>query len=252
MIFAALTIFPELFNNFKQYGIVGRAVKNNIIKIKTYNIRDFAKGKHKITDDRPYGGGYGMVMKPEPLAEAIRTVKKDLQTAKTILLTPQGKPFNQKTAIMLSAEKEIIFLCGRYEGVDERICADFIDEELSIGDFVLTGGEIPAMAVIDAVTRLLPESLGCKNSADNDTFSDNLIEYAHYTRPQTFEGKKTPDILLSGNHQAIENWRLENALKRTFLKRFDMLKARNFSDKEIKILQNWQADIQKLIDADGD
>jgi len=247
MIFAVLTIFPDLFDDFKKYGIIGRAVKNNIIQINTYNIRDFAKGRHKITDDRPYGGGFGMVMKPEPIAKAIREAKKELQTAKIILLTPQGSRLNQKTAVILSLEKEIIFVCGRYEGVDERIYSDFIDCELSIGDFVLTGGEIPAMAVMDAITRLLPSSLGCEDSAANDTFSDNLIEYAHYTRPKIFEGKKVPDVLLSGNHGAIENWRLDNALKRTFLKRSDLFEKRSFSEEEIKILKNWQADIQKLI-----
>ncbi len=250
MDFAVLTIFPEMFIPFWEHGIIRRAVEQDKISASAINIRDFAEGRHHVTDDRPYGGGCGMVLKPEPLARAIRDVKKRQPSSKTILMTPQGRVFNQNVACELASEDGLIFVCGRYEGVDERICQDFTDDEISIGDYVLTGGELAVMVIIDAVTRLIPGVLGGADSAEKDSFSEGLLEHAHYTRPQTFEGMAVPDVLLSGHHKEIERWRLETSLIRTFLKRPDLLKDRSpLSKQELKILEKWYFDIGKIIQA---
>jgi tRNA (guanine37-N1)-methyltransferase len=189
-----------------------------------------------------------MVMKPEPLAASIRAAKADLPSSKTILLTPQGRVFDQNTAQELaSSEEGLIFVCGRYEGVDERICQDFTDDEISIGDYVLTGGELAAMVIIDAVTRLIPGVLGGADSAEKDSFSGDILEHAHYTRPRTFEGSSVPEVLLSGNHKEIEKWRLETSLIRTFLKRPDLLEKRQLSRQETDILEKWRSDIENII-----
>jgi tRNA (guanine37-N1)-methyltransferase len=203
MKFFVLTIFPEMFDPFWEHGIIRRAIDKEQIIVSTLNIREFAKDKHQVTDDRPYGGGSGMVMKPEPLAGAIRAAQRQFPSAKTILLTPQGRVFDQATAHELAALKGLILVCGRYEGVDERISHDFIDDEISIGDYVLTGGELAAMVVIDAITRQIPGTLGAEDAAEKDSFSNGLLEHAHYTRPQVFEGQAVPDILLSGHHEEI-------------------------------------------------
>ncbi|MBW1940482.1 MAG: tRNA (guanosine(37)-N1)-methyltransferase TrmD [Deltaproteobacteria bacterium] len=249
MDFDVLTIFPEMFKPFWEHGMIRRAIEQDKISASAINIRDFAKGRHSPTDDRPYGGGCGMVMKPEPLAAAIRAAKKKSPSSKTILATPQGRSFDQDLARELALQEGLILVCGRYEGVDERICNDFIDEEISIGDYVLTGGELPAMVIIDAVTRLIPGVLGGVDSAEKDSFSGSLLEYAHYTRPGSFEGEEVPDVLLSGNHKAIENWRLEMSLKRTFLKRPDLLENRPLNKQEIKILEKWCLDLERIIQA---
>lgn len=246
MNFVVLTIFPEMFNPFWEFGIIRRALLRKKISALTLNIRDFAKGKHRITDDRPYGGGCGMVMKPEPLAGAIRAAKKKVPESKTILLTPQGRTFNQNVARELASFDGLILISGRYEGVDERICHDYIDYEISIGDYVLTGGELAAMVVIDAVARLIPGVLGSSDSAEKDSFSCGLIEHAQFTRPRTFEGEDVPEVLVSGNHGEIEKWRLETSLIRTFLKRQDLLKNRSLSSQEIEILKKWCRDIEKI------
>lgn len=247
MDFTVLSIFPEMFESFFGYGIIRRAVESRRIVASSINIRDFARGKHMVTDDRPYGGGCGMVMKPEPLADAIRAAKKKSPLSKTLHLTPQGRTFNQKIAHELAEYEGLILICGRYEGVDERICTRFIDDEISIGDYVLTGGEIAAMIVIDAVTRLIPGVLGGEKSSEKDSFEDGLLEHGHYTRPRSFEGDDVPDVLLSGNHKEIENWRLEASLKRTFLKRPDLFKNRALSNQEKNILKKWHQDIEKII-----
>ncbi len=249
MDFIALTIFPEMINPFLAHGIIRRAIEREMVSATSINIRDFAQGKHKVTDDRPYGGGCGMVMKPEPLAAAIRASKKRLPKAKTIHLTPQGRTFDKDMARELALFDGLILICGRYEGVDERICNDFVDYEVSIGDYVLTGGELAAMIVMDAVTRLIPGVLGGEDSAEKDSFEGGLIEHAHYTRPQDFEGEMVPEVLMSGNHGAIDAWRFETSLIRTFLKRPDLLKARSLSSQEIEILKKWCADIEKIISA---
>jgi tRNA (guanine37-N1)-methyltransferase len=247
MNFTVLTIFPKMFDPFWEHGIIRRAIDQKKISVSAVDIRDFAEGKHRSTDDRPYGGGCGMVMKPEPLAAAIRAATKKAPFAKRILLTPQGRRFDQRVANELSALKGLILICGRYEGVDERICQDFIDDEISIGDYILTGGELAAMIMIDALTRLIPGVLGDKDSAEKETFSDSVLKHGQYTRPSSFEGRDVPEVLLSGNHKEIDKWRRETSLIRTFLKRPDLLKNRVLSKEEINILKTWCIDIEKII-----
>ena len=248
MNFLVLTIFPGMFDPFWEHGIIRRAIERQQISAAAIDIRDFAEGRHRVTDDRPYGGGCGMVMKPEPLAGAIRAAKARIPSARTILMSPQGKSFNQQMARDLQSSTDgLILVCGRYEGVDERICSNLIDDEISIGDYVLTGGELAAMIVIDAVTRLIPGTLGGADSAEKDSFTDDLLEHPHYTRPPEFEGDDVPEILLSGNHKAIDQWRLENSLIRTFLKRPDLLENRPLGQEEIDILKTWCLNIERII-----
>ncbi|UCD80343.1 MAG: tRNA (guanosine(37)-N1)-methyltransferase TrmD [Desulfobacterales bacterium] len=248
MDFAVLTIFPEMFEPFWEHGIIRRAIEQKIIRASGVNIRNFAADRHQVTDDRPYGGGSGMVMKPEPLAAAIRETAKTMPGAKTVLLTPQGRMFNQRIARELATCVGLILVCGRYEGVDERICHDLIDDEISIGDYVLTGGELAAMVIIDAVTRLIPGALGGEDAAEKDSFSDGLLEHAHFTRPADFEGQEVPEVLLSGHHQEIEKWRLESAVMRTLLKRPDLLQNKNLTLQEREILKKWRQVIEKILD----
>lgn len=249
MKFIALTIFPELFTPFREHGIIRRAIERRIISLQAVNVRDFTEDRHQVTDDRPYGGGSGMIMKPEPLAAALRSVKRSAPAAGTVLLTPQGRVFNQQVARDLAQLDGLILVCGRYEGVDERICYGHVDFEVSIGDFVLTGGELAAMIVIDAVTRLLPNALGGDGAAEKDSFAEGLLEHAHFTRPQRFEGQEPPEVLLSGHHREIENWRFESSVIRTLLKRRDLLEKRSLSRREIAVLKKWCTDIEDLIRA---
>lgn len=241
-----LTLFPELFKPFWQHGIIARAIQGKQLAPNTLDIRDFAKGRHRTVDDRPFGGGPGMVMKPEPLAAVIKAAKIASPDALTILLSPQGNVFDQSTAFELAHLNSIILVCGRYEGIDERICQDFIDVEISIGSFVLTGGEVAAMALIDAVVRLIPGVLGNADSANQDTFNDNLIEYGHYTRPAIFKGVGVPEVLLSGNHAKIRQWRLKQALIRTLLKRPDLLGQKDLTAEEKAILKKWCRQIERI------
>jgi tRNA (guanine37-N1)-methyltransferase len=246
MDFGILTIFPGMFDSFLSHGIIRRAMEEAIIRVVAIDIRDFAKGRHRTTDDKPYGGGSGMVMKPEPLAGAIQAAKERLPGAITVLLSPQGRQFTQMVAREYAAQQGVIFICGRYEGVDERIYK-YIDDEVSIGDYVLTGGEPAAMVIIDAVTRLLPGALGAEDSADKDSFSGHLLEHAHYTRPPVFEGEGVPEVLLSGHHVRIEQWRQETSLVRTILKRPDLLDQRELSGPEKEILKQWCRRIERAI-----
>ena len=248
MFFTVLTIFPEMFDSFWNHGIIRRAIENHKIVASAVNIRNYAKDRHQVTDDRPYGGGSGMVMKPEPLAAAIRDTAKALSGAKTVLLTPQGRVFDQKMARELASSDGLILVCGRYEGVDERICHDLIDYEISIGDYVLTGGELAGMIIIDAVTRLIPGALGGEDAAAKDSFSDDLLEHAHYTRPSNFEDQEVPEVLLSGHHQEIEKWRLESSVMRTLLKRPDLLHKKNLSRQEREILGKWGREINDILE----
>jgi tRNA (guanine37-N1)-methyltransferase len=247
MNFDVLTIFPEMFAPFWAHGIVRRAIEHKKIFASTVNIRNYAQDRHQVTDDRPYGGGSGMVMKPEPLAGAIRAATRKIPAAVTVLLTPQGRPFDQNMAKELASFDGLVLICGRYEGVDERICHDLIDYEISIGDYVLTGGELAAMIIVDAVTRLIPGTLGGENAAENDSFSNGLLEHAHYTRPRIFEGREVPEVLLSGHHQEIERWRLESSLMRTLLKRSDLLQEKKLNRQEIEILDKWRREIKKIL-----
>ncbi len=248
MDFTILTLFPEFVDFFFNQGVIGRAAAKGIISGKAINIRDFSSDRHNTVDDRPYGGGCGMVMKPDVLASAIKFAKQNSPDSKVIFMTPQGKPFDQEKAWDFSRnEKGLIFICGRYEGVDERICHEFIDEEISIGDYVMTGGELAAMVIADAVARLVPGVLGGKDSAESDSFSEHRIEYAHYTRPFEFEGMKVPDVLVSGNHEKIRQWRIRSSLMRTFMKRPDLFDKRKPDSEEKKILKQWCMQLEELI-----
>ncbi len=238
-----------MFDLFWQHGIIGKAVAKGRLGVSVINIRDFAQGKHQVTDDRPYGGGSGMVMKPEPLAAAIRSARRRSPNLRTVLLTPQGRKLDQDQAQTLAASEGLILICGRYEGVDERINQSFVDEELSIGDYVLMGGELAAMVLMEAVARLIPGVLGNENSAALDSFAGNLLEHPHFTRPPVFEGEAVPEVLRSGNHKAVDQWRLEMSLIRTFLKRPDLLKTKRLSPQDIDILKKWCTDIENIIEA---
>jgi len=224
MLFDIITIFPDFFNNFKEEGIIGGACKNRLIQIITHNLRDFTSDKHQIVDDRPFGGGAGMVMKPEPIFNAFRYLKNlSPEIDKCILLSPRGIIFNQKIALELSKYNRIVFICGRYEGIDERVSVLCSDIELSIGDYILNGGEVAAMVVIEAVTRLIPGVLGCNISVETDSFSRKLLEHPQYTRPRSFMGLDVPDALISGNHKEIEKWRDEKSIEITKSRRPDLI-----------------------------
>ena len=237
MRFDILTIFPQLLDSPLQEGIIRRAVAAGKISVNVHDIRDFALDKHAMTDDRPFGGGEGMVMKPEPIAGALRAVGKKHPAGRVIFLSPQGKTYTQETAERLAAHEHLILLCGRYEGVDERIRANYVHEEISIGDYILTGGELAAMVLIDSITRLLPGVLGCGDSAENDTFSRGLLKNPQYTRPRQFEGYTVPEVLLSGDHAAIAEWRLVTAVRQTLEKRPELLARAVFTPEELRILK---------------
>jgi tRNA (guanine37-N1)-methyltransferase len=217
MKFDIITVFPELFAGVLDCGILRRARQSNLVDIRTVNLRDFTRDRHKSVDDRPYGGGEGMVFMPAPLFEAIEYCRgeKRKPECQVILLTPQGIVWSQNLAAEFSTIPHLILICGRYEGVDQRVIDCLVDREVSIGDFVLTGGEIPAMVVIDSVVRLIPGALGCRESAINESFSTGLLDYPQYTRPSEFRGQVVPEILLSGDHARIEKWRKEQALEKT-------------------------------------
>lgn len=234
-----LTLFPEMFSGFKSESIIGKALEKNLLEINIVNIRDFCYDKHKQADDMPFGGGAGMVMKPEPLFRALETVK-----GKVIYTTPQGVRFNQKLAIELAQEEEITIIAGHYEGIDERVVESKVDLEVSIGDFVLTGGELPAMMMADCIARLVPGVIK-KESYENDSFFNGLLDYPHYTRPAEYEGMKVPEVLLSGHHKNIETWRLKESLKRTYLRRRDLLVGRELSKEEKKLLAEIKRELGK-------
>lgn len=215
-----LTLFPEMFSAIKE-SIIGRAINNKLIDLNLINIRDFSKDKHKHVDDTPYGGGAGMIMKADVVYNAYNSIN-DKEDAKVIYLTPKGKTLNQQIVKNLSKEKHLILLCGHYEGIDQRVLDKIVDEEISVGDYVLTGGELPAMILIDSVSRYVKGVLS-EGSTDEESFSNNLLEYPQYTRPLEFEGEKVPEVLISGNHQEIEKWRQEQSLIETFKKRKDLL-----------------------------
>ncbi len=236
MIFDVLTLFPGMFDSPLQESILGRAIKQQLLQVRAHNLRDWAEGKHLTTDDTPYGGGDGMVMKPEPIARAVAELRQQTPQAKVLMMTPQGVPFNQHHARELAAEDGLIFLCGRYEGFDERIRQSLVDAEFSLGDFVLTGGELPAMVMIDAISRYLPGVLGCQGSAETDSFSDGLLEYPQYTRPAVFNGMPVPAVLLSGDHGKIARWRREQQLLRTWQRRPELLEQAELSEEDRKFL----------------
>jgi tRNA (guanine37-N1)-methyltransferase len=236
MIFDVLTLFPGLCHSPFADSILGKAADRGLIRIEAHNLRDWAEGRHKVTDDAPYGGGDGMVLKPEPVARALADLKARSPGSRVLLMTPQGTPFRQSHAGRLAREEGLIFVCGRYEGFDERI-RHMVDEEFSLGDFVLTGGELAAMVIIDAVARLVPGVLGSSGSALSDSFADGLLEYPHYTRPAEFMGMKVPEVLLSGNHAEIARWRRREQLRRTLQRRPDLLDRARLSAEDRALLE---------------
>ncbi|MGI5859786.1 MAG: tRNA (guanosine(37)-N1)-methyltransferase TrmD [Tepidanaerobacteraceae bacterium] len=233
-----LTLFPEFFESPFNVSMIKRARDKGLIRINLINIRDFSHDKHRKVDDYPYGGGCGMVMKPEPIFEAVEYVDKKINTMnrRILLLSPQGKVFNQTLARNLSKEQHLIFICGHYEGIDERV-KTIVTDEISIGDFILTGGEVPALAIVDATIRFIPNVLGSSESPENESFCDGLLEYPHYTRPETYRGLKVPEVLLSGNHREIELFRRKEALKRTRKKRPDLFKKIQLTNEDKKLLE---------------
>lgn len=234
---AVVTLFPEMFSAVSDYGVTGRAVSSGGLAISCVNPRDFAADRHQTVDDRPYGGGPGMVMMAPPLAQAINEAKARVaQGAKVIYLSPQGQTLSQQRLEVLAQEPALVLLAGRYEGVDERLINELVDEELSIGDYVLSGGELAAMVVIDAVSRLLPGVLGHPLSAQQDSFTDGLLDCPHYTRPETYQGSSVPAVLTSGNHEAIRRWRLKQSLGRTWQRRPDLLEKRDLSEEQKLLL----------------
>ncbi len=241
MKFDVLTLFPGMFDSPFAESILGKAIGKGLMNISAHNLRDWAEGKHQVTDDTPYGGGDGMVMKPEPVARAVVDLKQASPGSKVLLMTPQGKRFSQNDAQSLAKEPGLIFLCGRYEGFDERIRSR-VDAEYSLGDFVLTGGELPAMVMIDAIARLLPGVLGSAGSALADSFSDGLLEHPHYTRPVEFDGQRVPDVLLSGNHGEIARWRRRKQLERTLQRRPDLLAEAPLSAEDRRLLEEIRRD----------
>ena len=252
MQFEVFTLLPEIFPPYLDSSILKRARERNLIHVRVHNIRDYTRDKHHTTDDTPYGGGGGMVMKPEPVFEAIETVL-DINPSQTspvpdsnipiILLTPQGRVFNQSIAQELSQYPRIVLLCGRYEGIDERIREHLVTDEISIGDYVLTGGELPALILIDAIARLLPEVLGDPSGAQDDSHASGLLEYPHYTRPPEFRGWRAPDVLLSGDHAKIEKWRHEQSLLRTFNKRPDILEKFELNKVDKKFVESLKSKV---------
>ena len=236
MKFDVLTLFPEMFEPVKQ-SILGRAEENKLIEVNLINIRDFSKNKHKKVDDTPYGGGAGMVMEPTVVYDAYCSVKEP--NAKVIYMSPQGKTLNQQMVQDLAKEENIILLCGHYEGIDQRVIDEIVDEEISIGDYVLTGGELPAMVLIDSVSRYVKGVLK-EDSVQEESFTNGLLEYPQYTRPEVFLGKRVPEVLLSGHHENIKKWRRNQSIINTYLKRPDLLREIKLSDKEQKMLSEYK------------
>lgn len=238
MRFDVVTLFPDMFDALRQ-GVTGKALEREKVLLNLWNPRDYTEDVHRTVDDRPYGGGPGMVMMLEPLQAAIKAARKAAPQSKVIYLTPQGKGFDQQAANKLALEPGLILLAGRYEGIDERLVDCCVDEEWSIGDYVLSGGELPAMVLMDAVVRLIPGVLGHEESAEQDSYMDGLLDFPQYTRPDEVRGRPVPEVLLSGDHEAIRRWRMQQALGRTWLRRPDLLQQRELSDEEQRLLEEF-------------
>lgn len=241
MRFGIVTLFPEMFDAIADNGVVGRAIRQGVLSLECSNPRDFTDDKHRTVDDRPYGGGPGMLMKVEPLERALNAMRQSYPAAKVVYMSPQGKRFDQAAAQTFSECDELIVLAGRYEGVDERLLSAQVDEEWSVGDYVLSGGELPAMIMIDAIARLLPGVLGHPDSAVEDSFVDGLLDCPHYTRPEVYKDEAVPEVLMSGDHARIKAWRLQQALGRTYLRRPDLLEKRGMSREEEGLLADFLA-----------
>ena len=243
--FDVITLFPEMITTAASYGVTGRAIEREIVSLSTWNPRDFTQDKHKTVDDRPYGGGPGMVMKYQPLHDAVNQAKKTgNKDAKVVYLSPQGKPITQALLSEVCNVSQLILVAGRYEGVDERFVNMDCDDEWSIGDYVISGGELAVLIVIDAITRLLPGVLGHEESAQQDSHMNGLLDYAHYTRPEEIEGNSVPDVLLSGNHAEIGIWRMKQALGRTWQRRPDLLENKNLSAEQSNLLQQFKNEVE--------
>ena len=244
MHFHVITLFPEMIEQMCEFGVLGRAIKRGIIKLTCWNPRDYTQDRHRTVDDRPYGGGPGMLMKVQPLADAINAARQQAgDDAKVVYLSPQGQVLNQQAVIKRAdapEQKELILIAGRYEGIDERLIKQYVDEEWSIGDYVLSGGEMPALILIDAVARMLPDVLGDANSAQQDSFMEGLLDCPHYTRPEEIDGQAVPEVLLSGDHKKIAHWRQKQALGRTWLRRPDLLESLQLNDEQKKWLSEFQ------------
>ena len=238
MNFHVLTLFPEMIEQGVNTSITGRAISNGLISLNTINIRDFSDNKYGHIDDYPYGGGAGMVMQPGPVYDSYQSVVNQIgYKPRVVYLTPQGKVFNQHMAVEFSKEKDLVFLCGHYEGIDERVLEMIVTDNVSIGDYVLTGGELPSMVMIDAISRLVPGVLNNDDSAEFESFNDNLLEYPQYTRPAEFMGKEVPTILLSGNHPKVDQWRREQSIIRTIERRPDLMEDANLTKDDIKFIK---------------
>jgi len=240
-----ITLFPEMFSAVTEHGITRRAVEASLLELHTWNPRDYTEDKHRTVDDRPYGGGPGMVMMAPPLAKTIEAARAQQPDAKLIYLSPQGKRLDHRSVIELSQRDGLILLAGRYEGIDERLIESEVDEEYSIGDYVISGGELAAMVLIDAVTRQLPGALGDKDSAAEDSFVAGLLDTPHYTRPEDWQGRMVPDVLLSGDHAKIKRWRLKQALGRTWLRRPELFEGRELSKEERELLEEFKREFDK-------
>lgn len=244
-----ISIFPDMFSAITEQGVISRAIKHNVLSLSIHNPRDYADDKHSTVDARPYGGGPGMVMMPEPMVKVIEAAKSaakgspEASSPKVVYLSPQGRRFDHQAAIEFSRRESVILLAGRYEGVDERVIQDHVDEEWSIGDYVLSGGELPAMVMIDAIARLLPNSLGNRESAEQDSFVQGVLDCPHYTRPEQFAGQKVPDVLLSGDHQAIAKWRMKQSLGRTWLRRPELLNKIDLTDEQQCLLEEFKTEL---------
>jgi len=244
MTFEVITIFPEIFNSYLGTGVLRKALQKGLIEVKVNNLRDYTVDKHRTVDDYPYGGGAGMVMKPEPLFAAIETLCPERKERRVIVLSPVGRKFEQEMAEELSKEpKRIFLLCGRYEAIDERVRIALVDDEVSIGDYILTGGELPALVIIDAVARLIPGVLGDERSAKEDSFSSGILDYPHYTRPHVFRDMAVPEVLLSGNHREISRWRRKEALRRTLKQRPELLEKIRLSDEDRTLLDELRREL---------
>ncbi len=246
MRFDVVTLFPELVNSLTASGVIGRAAGQELINLTCWNPRDYTSDRHQTVDDRSYGGGPGMVMKVEPLRDTVRDIKQqtafNAETGRVIYLSPQGKRLDQAAVKKLATRSQLIFIAGRYEGVDERFIETEIDEEWSLGDYVLSGGELPAMVMIDAIARMIPGVLGDNESAEQDSFMNQLLDHPHYTRPEVIDGLKVPDVLKSGDHQKIEQWRRKQALGRTWLRRPELLQELSLSDNDQVLLDQFIAE----------
>jgi len=245
---AIVTLFPDMFAAISEYGVTGRAIRNGLVNLAFWNPRDFTRDRHRTVDDRPYGGGPGMLMKTEPVAEAIMAAKAALPSAKVIYLTPQGRVLDQAAINRLARQEALILLCGRYEGIDERVIESQVDEEWSLGDYVLSGGGVAAMACLDAIIRLQPGALGHEDSAEEDSFMQGLLDCPHYTRPEHYAGKSVPPVLLSGDHEAIRKWRLQQSLGRTWQRRPELLERMTLNDEQRALLDAFIAQVKHEVD----